>query len=80
MISIVSTELLRVASESLILPIDVVNSAKELKKDFSIFESRHKAELENLGISLDQFRESVDNLTSVAMRFQERLDKLDKTK
>ena len=76
----IAAELLRTLSDSLILPIDVVTYAKEVRKEFANFEKSYKPTMDSLEIKLDQFKQAIDNLNTEAANFQNRLDKIDRTK
>ena len=76
----IAAELLRTLSDSLILPIDVVTYAKEVQSEYASFEKTYKPTLDSLNITLGQFKQAIDNLNTVAVNFQDRLNKIDRTK
>lgn len=80
MIGIISGELLRRMSDSLILPFNLNTYAKELRKEYDAFESEYKSDLHSLNISLLELRASVDNFTKTARDFHERLSMVNKNK
>lgn len=77
-VAVVTSELTRRLSESLILPLNVKRYPVEIQKELESFERKNGDELNKLSISLDGLRASIKNLTQVTNQFQERLDKINK--
>jgi hypothetical protein len=75
----ISSELIRRLSDSLILPFNCNNYARELEKALDQFEKTHSAYLNKMNISFDYFKASVHNFTLASSYFMKRLSKLDKT-
>ena len=81
MSGIISAEIIRTISDSLILPFNVKTYANELIREYKAFEEKNKDFMENeLKIKLDYFRSSIYNLSSAAESFHKRLSAVDKTK
>ena len=80
MIGIISGELLRRMSDSLILPFNLYTYARELEKEYNAFEVDYKIDLDTLNISLIELKASISNFTNTAKVFHERLEKVDKNK
>lgn len=81
MSGIISAEILRTLSDSLILPFNLVTYANEVKKEYDLFEKAYSDLLENeLNITLKYFNESVENLILASKSFHQRLNDADKTK
>ena len=80
MIGIISGELLRRMSDSLILPFNLNTYAKELQKEFDAFELAYKSDLDRLNIGLSDLRASIGNFTKAAQDFHQRLKSVDKNK
>ena len=79
-LGIIVGELLRRLSEQLILPFNVSRFSLQLQQEYESFRSEHKNYLSGLGIQLDLLENSISNLTYVAAKFNQRLEKIDKSK
>lgn len=79
-LGIIVGELLRRLSEQLILPFNVSRFSLQLQQEYESFRSEYKSYLTGLGIQLDLLENSINNLTLVAAKFNERLEKIDKSK
>ena len=78
---LVTAEIIRTLSDSLILPFSVTHYANVMIKGFKKFESEYKDIMENeLNITLDYFESSIYNLSSAAEAFHKRLSAVDKSK
>ena len=80
MIGIINAELLRRMADSLILPFNLNTYAKEIQKEYDLFEAEYKNDLDALNISLLRLKSSISNFTRVAADFHKRLESIDKTK
>ena len=80
MIGIISAELLRKVSDTLILPYNFNTYAKQLMIEYEAFEADNKKDLDSLGIKYDDIKHAINNFTLAASNFHKRLNSIDKTK
>lgn len=80
MIGIISAELLRKVSDTLILPYNFNTYAKQLMIEYEAFEDENKKDLDRLGIKYDDIKHAINNFTLAASNFHKRLNSIDKTK
>ena len=81
MSGVIAAEMIRRLSDSLVLPFNLVTYAYEVEKEYNSFEKTHLDLLKNeLNITLEYFKEAVQNLILAAKEFHKRLNETDKTK
>ena len=78
LLATISTELIRRLSDSLILPFNCNNYAKELNEAYNQFESDNLEYLNKMNVTIVHFKNSIENFTSIASEFMIRLKNLDK--
>ncbi len=73
-------ESVRRLSEALILPFNCSRYAKQMQREYLVFEKDYKSALEVLGISTNQLKASLDCFSLVADSFHRNLSQIDRTK
>ena len=67
-------------SSSLILPFNAETYGIQLNREFNKLKNKYGDKLESWNISLSRFESAINNFTSVAKSFHQRLESIDKTK
>ena len=75
----VMSETVRFISSSLFLPFDTISYSDELNKQFNKFKKDYGTKLNNLGISLDDLEECLNNFKLTCVKFEQRLGSIDKS-
>lgn len=80
MISVVMSELLRQITERPVLPFNCLTYANDLKVEFDKFEQTYLNDFNSYGIDMSLLKWAISNFTQAASDFNQRLQKIDKTK
>ena len=78
--SLITAELLRQCSDSLILPFNAKRYAKVLNNEYKTFKSKNQIHFNKLNISLNYLEDALKQFENVTEQFHNRLNSLDKTK
>jgi hypothetical protein len=74
------SESVRRLSEALILPFNCSRYARQMQREYFIFEQDYKTVLEDLGIKTNALKASLASFAQVAQSFHQNLTQIDRTK
>ncbi len=76
---IIAAETLHTLAGPLILPFNCSTYGKQLRKEMNSFKNKYAAKLAALNVSIDLLDKNVDELQQATIKFQKKVETIDRT-